>query len=174
MDADQDNEYGGTVIAMQRPKLSIRETLAPTTVQPAAPHVMPDEKEAELPAAIAEPDQADPLPRPGSPYIAHARQTSRPQVALFLVGRDGLPRGFPYADLRQFDMVASTEPGKGPVILLRFMEREVRIEGRELHSLYHQIGTHRMPWVWEMPGRSDRHGEAATVVTKITVGDAGS
>jgi hypothetical protein len=172
MDAEQDNEFGGTVIAMQRPKMSIRETLAPTTAQPAAPHVIPDEGEAELPAAIAEADQADPLPRPGSPYKAHARQMSRPQVTLFLVSRDGLPDGFAYADLRRCRMVASTDPGKGPVILLQFMETEVRIEGRELHFLYYLIGMHRMPWVWEMPGRSDRHDEAATVVTKITVGEA--
>ena len=35
------------------------------------------------------------------------------------------------------------------------------------------IGRHVVMWVWELPGRADRHDEAATVVTKITIVEAG-
>ena len=62
MDADQDNDFGGTVITMNRPKMSIREMLATPTTQQAAPQFSPDEGEAEPPPATVQPEQDDPLP----------------------------------------------------------------------------------------------------------------
>ena len=67
-------------------------------------------------------------------------------------------------------------PGGGLVLVLRFSGSavtEVTVEGRNLHPLCNMIGRHVVTWVWEMPGRADRHDEAATVVTKITVREAG-
>ena len=61
------------------------------------------------------------------------------------------------------------EPGKGPVLVLRFTDAEVRIEGRKLHSLCHLIGMHLMPWVWEHPAPRDFTDDAATLIRKITV-----
>lgn len=114
-------------------------------------------------------ERVDPLPRPGIAYAAHAKPRARPEMTLFLVDREYLPDGFAYADLRRCRMVGASEPGKGPVLVLRFTDAEVRIEGRRLFSLCHLIGLHVMPWVWEHPSPGDFKDDQETLIRKITV-----
>jgi hypothetical protein len=175
MNADQDHDTGGTVITMQRSKMSIREALAPSIAQPAAPHVIPDEGETEPPPSTVEPELADPLPRPGGAYKAHGRHGNKPQATLFFVTRGHVFEGFSYAYLERIRLKPPETAGGSLVLVLRFsgsVATEVTVEGRNLHAMCNLIGLHLLPWIWEMPGRADRHGEAATVVTRITVGDA--
>lgn len=125
--------------------------------------------DAEPAAAGEEAERIDPLPRRGSDYKAHARHTSRPLVALFIVDKDGLIDSFAYADLRRCRLVATGEAGKGPVLVLRFDDAEVRIEGRKLYSLCHLIGMHQMPWIAEHPAPEDFSDNEATLIRKTTV-----
>ncbi len=172
---DANDDFEGNVLTMNRPSKGIRELLSTPPAPPAASHYIPDQPNAERQQeSLAEPtpdDLVDPLPRPGDDYKAHSRKANKPQATLFFVSRDCLPDGFAYADLRRCRLVTPGEPGKGPVLRLQFNETEVRIEGRNLNSLCFLIGMHLMPWIWEMPGRSDRHDDAATVVSKIVVED---
>jgi len=116
-----------------------------------------------------ESERIDPLPRPGTAYAAHGRRMQRPQMTLFLVDKEYLPDGLAYSDLRRCRMVASGEPGKGPVLVLRFTDAEVRIEGRRLYSLCHLIGLHLMPWVWEHPQPEEFTDDQATLIRRISV-----
>ena len=172
MDADEDDDSGGTVLTMQRPKMSIRDLIAP----PAAPHVIPDAPEAEPPPETAQPEQTDPLPRPGSAYKPHGRPANKAQATLYFVTKGHVFEGFSYAYLERIRLLPSTTPGGSLVLVVRFagsVVTEVTIEGRNLHALCNLIGLHLLPWVWEMPGRADRQDDAAVVVSKITVGEAG-
>ena len=126
-------------------------------------------REPEPAAAGEEAERIDPLPRRGNAYAAHARHTSRPLVALFIVDKDGMFDSFAYADLRRCHLVATGEAGKGPVLLLRFNDAELQIEGRKLYSLCHLIGMHQMPWIWEHPAPEDFSDHEATLIRKITV-----
>ena len=176
MDADQHDDSGGTVITMQRPKMSARELFAAAPAPQAAPLFIPDEPEAEPPPATVQPEQADPLPRPGGAYKPHSRPANKAQATLYFVTRGHAFEGFSYASLERIRLLPQETPGGSLVLVLRFsgsVATEVTVEGRNLHSLCNLVGMHLMPWVWEMPGRADRHDEAATVVTKITVGEAG-
>jgi hypothetical protein len=117
------------------------------------------------------PERSDPLPRPGSPYLAHARRTAKPQMTLFFVGKDYLPDGYSYANLERVWLAASEKEGSGPVLKARFygsVVTEVTIEGRHLHTLCNAIGMHLMPWVWEHPSPRDFDDENETVIRKIT------
>lgn len=116
-------------------------------------------------------ERSDPLPRPGMPYLAHARRASKPQMTLFFVGKDYLPDGYSYANLERVWLAASEKEGGGPVLKARFagsVVTEVTIEGRHLHTLCNAIGQHLMPWVWELPSPHDFDDESETVIRKIS------
>jgi hypothetical protein len=118
-----------------------------------------------------DPERSDPLPRPGTPYMAHARRTAKPQMTLFFVGKGYLPDGFSYANLERVWLEESEQQGSGPVLVARFagsVVTEVTIEGRHMHTLCNAIGMHLMPWVWEHPSPRDFTDDNATVVRKIT------
>jgi hypothetical protein len=117
-------------------------------------------------------ERSDPLPRPGDAYSAHARRAGKPQMTLFLVGKDYLPDGFSYANLERVRLVASSKPGASPVLVVRFygsVVMEAVIEGRNLQSVCNDIGLHLMPWIWEHPSPKDFAGDDATVIRSITI-----
>lgn len=157
MDTDdstpRDRPHGSTILAEMRAAAARRQE---------------PEADAGKPRAEAS-ERTDPLPRPGMAYAAHGRQMQRPQMTLFLVDREYLPDGLAYSDLRRCRMVAPREPGKGPVLVLRFTDVEVRIEGRRLYSLCHLIGLHLMPWVWEHPMPEECTDDRATLIRRISV-----
>jgi hypothetical protein len=124
------------------------------------------------PTAIAAPDRADPLPRPGDAYQAHARHANQPQMTLFLVGRDYLPDGFAYANLERVRMVDADKPGTPPLLVARFngsVVTEVVMEGRHLLSVCNAIGLHLLPWVWEHPSPKDFADADAPLIKRFTV-----
>lgn len=149
----RDRSRGSTILAEMKAAAARRQ-------DPAIGGGTPQEEASE---------RTDPLPRPGTEYAAHGRQMLRPQMTLFLVDKEYLPDGLAYSDLRRCRMVASGEPGKGPVLVLRFTDAEVRIEGRRLYSLCHLIGLHVMPWVWEHPKPEEFTDDQATLIRKISV-----
>jgi hypothetical protein len=117
------------------------------------------------------PERADPLPRPGDAYRAHARRAAKPQMTLFFVGKDYLPDGYSYANLERVWLEDAKTPGSGPVLKARFYGSvvvEVAAEGRHMHSLCNAIGMHLMPWIWEHPSPKDFAGDNETVIRKFT------
>ncbi len=131
----------------------------------------PPPEEPEADAGAAPPEKPDPLPRPGNAYKVHGRHGNKPEPTLHFVTRDYGYEGFSYADLRRVRLLPSSKPGTGPVMVLRFGETEVTVEGRHLHSLYHWIGLHRVPWVWEHPSPADFPDDKATLVSRITINE---
>ena len=80
-------------------------------------------------------------------------------------------KGFSYADCERVRLVPAEKPGGGPVLIVRFsgsVITEAVIEGRHLHSLYHAIGLHQMPWIWEHPAPADFTNDKATLISRIT------
>ena len=147
----------------QPPKSTLPDIKLATARQPVA---------ASEPVAVFTPERADPLPRPGDAYLAHARHANQPQLTLFLVGKNYLPDGFAYANLERVRLVESDKPGIGPVLVARFsgsVVAEVMIEGRHLHSLCNSIGLHLLPWVWEHPSPKDFADADAPLIKRITV-----
>ena len=127
---------------------------------------------ATPPAGQAVPERADPLPRPGDAYKACGRTANRPQLTLFLVGKDYLPDGFSYANLERVRLVASEKSGCGPSLVLRLsgsVVTEAVIEGRHLGSLANGLGLHVVPWLWEHPSPNDFGDEREPLIRKITL-----
>ena len=121
--------------------------------------------------ATPSPDKADPLPRPGDAYKAHGRHGNKADLTIHFVLKDYSYEGFSYGDFERVRLLPADKPGVGPVLILRFngsVVTDVRIEGRNLHPLYHWIGLHRLPWIWEHPSPKDFVDEDATIVGRIT------
>ncbi len=114
------------------------------------------------------PDKLDPLPRPGDAYKVHGRHGNKPDVTIHFVTKDYSYEGFSYADLGRLRLVAKETPGTAPVLILRFNDTEVTLEGRHLPSLYNWIGLHRVPWIWEHPSPAQFTDENAMVISRIT------
>lgn len=137
--------------------------------------VEPATKAAEETGAdSASGDKVDPLPRPGDAYRAAGRHGNKPDLTIHFVTKSYAYEGFSYADLERVRLVPGDKPGVGPVLVLRFngsVVTEVRIEGRHPHSLYHWIGLHKLPWIWEHPSPADFTDEKATVISRITINE---
>jgi hypothetical protein len=117
-------------------------------------------------------DKVDPLPRPGDAYKVAGWHGNKPDLTIHFVLKDYSYEGFSYADFERVRLVASKKAGSGPVLIVRFsgsVVTEVTIEGRHLHGLYHWIGLHRLPWVWEHPSPADFTDEKAAVISRITI-----
>ena len=116
------------------------------------------------------PGPEEPTPNAGDPYKAHARQSTRAIPTLFVVRADGSTRGFPYGDLYGPDLLPGDDAGKGPAIVMRFARYErVTLAGRNLGTIHAYIGSHRMPWVRELPrGRMPAERDAP-VITGVTI-----
>jgi len=141
--------------------------------EPAAkePPQKPEEPGADAAsgAGTATPEKPDPLPRPGEAYRVHGRHGNKPELTLHFVTKDWDYEGFSYADLQRVRLVRGNKPGSGPVMVLRFGDTEVTLEGRHLRGLYHWIGLHRLPWVWEHPSPADFTDEKAELISRISI-----
>ena len=146
---------------------SIRSQLQQKGIEPAA-------KPEEPAGAVLDmglPDKVDPLPRPGDAYKASGRHGNKPEVTIHFVTKAYAYEGFSYGDCERVRLLPAETPGGGPVLIVRFsgsVITEAVIEGRHLHSLYHWIGLHRLPWVWEHPSPADFIDENAVVIKKIS------
>jgi len=92
-------------------------------------------------------------------------------MMIHFVLRDLSYEGFAYADCERIRLVPGEKPGSGPVLIMRFngsVVTEVLIEGRHLHSMYHGIGLHLVPWLWEHPSPADFADDKATLIKQIT------
>ena len=91
---------------------------------------------------------------------------------LHFVLKDYSYEGFAYADCERVRFAPADKPGGGDVLTIRFngsVVTEAVIEGRHLHSLYHWIGLHRLPWVWEHPSPARFTDANAAVISRITL-----
>ena len=146
------------------------EPARPTKEPPPSPP--PEEPGADDAAAAtdtATQDKPDPLPRPGEAYRVHGRHGNKPDLTLHFVTKEFAYEGFSYASLERVRLVPSPKPGTGPVMVLRFGDTEVTLEGRHLHGLYNWIGLHRVPWVWEHPSPADFPDDKATLISRISI-----
>mgnify|MGYP000866038845 CR=1 FL=1 len=96
------------------------------------------------------PRKTDLLPQSGDAYRAFGPHGQTPRRRLHFVTGDYGRKNFDYADLERLRLVRG-----GDVMTLWFGDTEVTLEGRHLHSLYHSIGLHRLPWAWEHPSPAD-------------------
>jgi hypothetical protein len=126
---------------------------------------------AETPGQeTALPDKVDPLPRPGDAYKVAGRHGNKPDLTIHFVTKEFAYEGFSYGDFERVRLVPGDKAGGGPKLIVRFsgsVVTEVTIEGRHLHSLYHWIGLHRLPWVWEHPAPGSFTDEAAPIIKRI-------
>ena len=116
-------------------------------------------------------DKSDPLPKPGDPYKVAGRHGNKPDLTIHFVLKDYSYEGFSYGDFERVRLLPAEKPGGGPVLIVRFngsVVTEAVIEGRHLNSLYHWIGLHRLPWVWEHPSPAQFSDEKAAVISRIT------
>ncbi len=144
-----------TVVRM-RPKSTLIPDFAKSARQPEAA----DDAGAATPAG----DDLIPLPGPGDAYKAHARPDNKALLTLRFLLRNSAVEGFSYSDLRRIRLLPSDKPGGGPVLVLRFIDEEVRIEGRHLDAMHNYLGYHRIAWVRELPpGKMLGEGMAAAV-----------
>jgi hypothetical protein len=119
----------------------------------------------------ASPDKVDPLPKPGDPYKVAGRHGNKPDLTIHFITKNYSYEGFSYGDFERVRLLPAEKPGSGPVLIVRFNSSiitEAVIEGRHLNSLYHWIGLHKLPWVWEHPSPADFTDEKAAVISRIT------
>ena len=112
-------------------------------------------------------------PGPGDEYQPHARVSNKevPMVA-FLMRQKPAFMAFSYANLDTIVLDAADGPGSALVVAVRFtgmVNREVRIEGRNLLPLVRYLQQHRIHWVRQAPTDRDFRDKKATVLTRITV-----
>ena len=179
---EDENETNHRVIAMNRPSGSIRDLIANPTGKQTAPPPEPPRPLDLVPAEIEDyqppPKKSDPLPKPGDAYRPHARFLNRlsaePKLIHF-VRKDLTREGYAYSDLRRVSWQAPSEPGSGPVLVLRFVEAvitSVRITGRNLDDLHYWISEGCMPWIWEQAGGIRARNDDATVITGIAFAES--
>jgi hypothetical protein len=141
-----------------------------TAVKPAAARG-PDAAR-DIPPEIPALDDLVPLPQPGDAYKAYARPDNKALLTLRFLLPDASVEGFAYSDLRHTRMQPGDDPGKGPVLVLRFVEAvitEVRIEGRHLDVMADLIAYHRVAWMRALPPGKMHHEKNAAVITRMTL-----
>lgn len=112
------------------------------------------------------------LPARGSVYAARSRPANKPVATLHLLLADSSSRGFSYVNLDTVDLVPPEEPGRGPVLMLRFagvVPKEVRITGRNLESIRDYIGHHRIAYLRQLPPGRDFLGDSEEVITGVEI-----
>lgn len=120
--------------------------------------------------------KSDPMPEsPLEPYRPHAGFLNRlksQERTFYCVFQDCTYRGFPYAQYDGIRLERAAAPGGGLEVVVRFngsQVEEVRLAGRGLRFVALCIGLGIMPWVWERPDGRAAAGDAATVITAITI-----
>ncbi len=160
----------GVADLMKRAKArQAAEAASPGQAVPEAePFSDADAAEGDVPGL----EKLTPLPKAGDAYKAHARQSMRAVPTLYVVRADGLVRGFPNGNLYGPDLVPTGAAGKGPVIVMRFARFEqVTLSGRNLDTIHAYLGSHRMPWVRELPKGKMPEGPDAPVITGVTIAE---
>ena len=114
-------------------------------------------------------DDMVPLPQPGDSYKAFARPDNKSLLMIRFLLQDGTVEGFAYCDMRKTRITSGDDPGAGPVLLLKFDDTEVRIEGRKLDGLANLVHFHRVSWMRELPPGKMIHEKNAPVITRITI-----
>ena len=148
-------------------------SFSPSSIRSQVQNAIDVAPKPETPGAVPEaapPDKADPLPRPGDAYRVAGRHGNKPALTIHFVLKDYSYEGFSYGDFERLRLLPAEKPGGGPVLIVRFngsVVTEAVIEGRHLHSLYHSIGLHRLPWIWEHPSPADFGDENAAVISRI-------
>jgi hypothetical protein len=125
------------------------------------------------PGREPESETGDTLPLPGDEYVACGRVSNKPQLMLCFILRDQSYELFPYGDLVRVRLAAPSTPGAGRVIRMRFAGdgvMDVKIEGRNLLELVHNLRRHRIPWLRETPTDRTFAAPRAVVITRIAIG----
>ncbi|AGA31713.1 hypothetical protein [Singulisphaera acidiphila] len=169
------DDTGGNVVDLQRPKLPKQFSIEAILKGPASPEPVPPP--APAPEAVPEAagiEAADTLPLPGSAYQACSRVANKPQITLHFLLANQSREGFAYADLRRIRLLPAADPGSGPELVLRFVEAEitdVRLIGRNLDMLYELLGRHAVGWVRQLPPKWDFSPKEAkaVVITGIEI-----
>jgi hypothetical protein len=152
-----------------------RSRFSPSSIRSQVQNVVDSVPKQETAASVPEAapsDKSDPLPRPGDAYRVAGRHGNKPDLTIHFVTKDYSYEGFSYGDLERVRLVPGNKPGSGPVLILRFsgsVVTEVTLEGRHLHPLYHWIGLHRLPWVWEHPSPADFTDKDAAIISRTTL-----
>ena len=97
---------------------------------------------------------------------------NKPLPTLVLLLADASAKGFSYANLDTVDLLPSSDPGQGPVIVLTFAgitATEILLSGRNLDGLYLPLCFHRVAWIRERSPSRDFIPAAETVITGITI-----
>jgi hypothetical protein len=154
-----------------------KSTLLPGPGSKAA--VKPPEPDAETGggADVGHWDDYDPLPLPGSPYVAYGRPGNKPETVLHVVLKDGFSKGYAWNNFDSVDTAPGDKPGTGPVLVVRFaglVPTELRISGSNLGKLHACIGRQRIAWIREQPSKRGFEavaglGDRAEVIASITV-----
>jgi hypothetical protein len=125
------------------------------------------------PGREPESETGDALPLPGDEYVACGRIGNHAEPMLCFILRDQSYELFPYGDLVRVRLTAPSMPGAGRVIRMRFVGdsvTDVRIEGRNLLELVHNLRRQRIPWLRETPTDRPFFDRRAVVITRIAIG----
>jgi hypothetical protein len=133
--------------------------------------IPPDGRKPDAAADVLEAAEDDliALPQPGDPYKAHSRTDNKPLLMLRFVLTDSTVEVFSYADLRRIRLVPGGKPGEGPVLVMLFVEADVRVEGRRLDAMLDYLAYHRIAWVRELPPGKMLADKTAAVITRIVI-----
>ena len=153
---------------------TLSSRFSPSSIRSKIQQVIEPAPEPEAPVAEAtstDIGKPDPLPKPGDPYKVAGRQGNKPDLTIHFVLKDFSYEGFSYGDFERVRLLPAEKPGGGPVLIIRFHGSTITdavIEGRHLRPLYHLLGQHRLPWLWEHPSPAQFSDEAAAVISRIT------
>jgi hypothetical protein len=134
--------------------------------------------EGETAPEIGAWEDYDPLPKPGSPYLAaYARPGNKPELVLHVMLKDGVSKGYAWSNFDSVDSVPGNGPGQGPVLIVRFAglePTELHITGSNLGRLHACIGRQRVAWIREQPSKRGfddvaARNDRAEVITAIAV-----
>ncbi|APW64318.1 hypothetical protein [Paludisphaera borealis] len=157
-------------VAQIRPRTSpgdLAESYTPSA-SPAASALGIDQMEQSI--------YAEPLPRLGEDYRAHAKPLSRHRLGvdpkmLHFVDRLGWSEGYAFSDLRRVSWKPGGKPGDGPVLVLRFVEAvvtDIVVEGRNLEAVHTLVSEASIPWLWEQPEGIFMTKDSDVVITRIS------
>jgi hypothetical protein len=125
-------------------------------------------------------DDDDPLPEPGSAYVAAcSRVSNKPEIVLHVMLKDGFSKGFAWSNFDSVDMVPGDNPGDDPVLVVRFaglVPTELWISSNILGKLRACIGRQRIAWIREQPSKrgfdpKPALGDRAEIITSVAIND---
>jgi hypothetical protein len=131
------------------------------------------DSEGEENSSVLPFERLSPLPTPGDPYKAYARQSNRPLPSLSLLKADGTVWTYPYAcRVEGPHLVPADDAAKNWVVVLKFAGLagiQVMLYGRRLEQLTMHLSYQRTAWVREQPKGKLLPESTEPVVTGITI-----